>query len=63
VTLTFSTIETIIHNYLPPSAYGARSWWANHPRNPQAKAWLAAGWSVETVNGREKTVTFVRGTP
>jgi hypothetical protein len=60
VTLTFSAIETIIQNYLPPSAYGAVAWWANHPRYPQAKAWLAVGWSVEAVDRRAQAVTFVR---
>jgi hypothetical protein len=60
VTLTFAAIEQIIRDYLPPSAYGAVAWWANHPGYPQSKAWLAVGWSVEAVDPRAQAVTFVR---
>ena len=44
---SFSQIEQIIGNRLPPSARDHREWWSNH-RGPgihrQARSWIAAGW-------------------
>ncbi len=52
VTLSFAEIETILGQRLPKSAYTYREWWSNQSdvsNRPHAKAWIAAGYEVETV--------------
>jgi len=52
VTLSFQEIEKIIGGTLPKSAHQYREWWSNqkdYKNRPQAKAWLAAGYKVESV--------------
>lgn len=52
VNLSFSDIETIIGAQLPPSAKKYREWWSNQKdisNRPQAKAWINAGYVVDSV--------------
>ena len=52
VSLSFTEIEDIIGARLPKSAYAYREWWSNQSdvsNRPQAKAWIEAGFEVETV--------------
>lgn len=62
-TLSFAQIEAIIGASLPASAHRYREWWANE-RSPgghvQARAWLEAGWAVDTVNLEKERVHLVR---
>ena len=64
--LTFSMIETIIEDKLPPSAYSWEPWWGNennrYSRKRQCRAWLDAGWEVAGggIDLANMTVRFVR---
>ncbi len=62
VTLTFESIEKILHEPLPASAREEEHWWENQKRGLQveANAWMDAGWMVEVVDLYEKWVRFVR---
>jgi len=60
-TLSFGEIEQIIGDKLPPSAHNHREWWSNHAgSHVQARAWLEAGWEVESVDQEVQTVRFRR---
>jgi len=60
-TLSFGEIEQIIGDKLPPSAHNHREWWSNHAgSHVQARAWLEAGWEVESVDQEARTVRFRR---
>jgi hypothetical protein len=49
IVLTFQEIEHILKDSLPPSASNHNAWWANDTtQHPHAKAWLEAGWLVES---------------
>jgi hypothetical protein len=53
VTIPFSELDKMLNSPLPESAYTHRPWWANQKNTtnrPQAKAWISAGFEVETVN-------------
>lgn len=56
----FSEIERILGFGLPPSARRHRAWWANTESHSQARAWLAAGWRVDTVDMDAEIVTLRR---
>jgi hypothetical protein len=65
VSLTFEEIEKILGFSLPTAATRYREWWANQTdvsRRPQARAWTAAGFRVETVryHGDNLSVRFMR---
>lgn len=60
LTLSFQQIEAILDSSLPTSAREHRSWWANSSGHSQAKAWLEAGWKVETVDFDAEWVFFRR---
>jgi len=61
VQLSFAEIEQIIDARLPPSAHNHREWWSNHVgSHVQARAWLEAGWEVESVDQEARTVRFRR---
>jgi hypothetical protein len=65
VTLTFQEIERILHASLPHSASNHSAWWANDTtQHPHAKAWLEAGWQVESPTEaiRQHQVTFFKQT-
>jgi len=56
--LTFNDIEGIIGADLPASAHRHRAWWANDKTHVHARAWMEAGWEVESVDFERKTVVF-----
>ncbi len=56
--LKFQDIDGLLGEELPQSAREHRAWWANHYGNPQAKAWLAAGWLVDNVDQSLQEVSF-----
>jgi hypothetical protein len=58
--MTFKQIESIIGSKLETAAYTFKSWWANDRRNPQAIAWLEAGWEVEEVDLQQRGVVLKR---
>jgi DNA-binding XRE family transcriptional regulator len=59
ITLTFSEIETLIVDTLPPSARTRRGWWSNRSSgSPQAAAWMGSGYHVEAVDLEAERVTF-----
>ncbi|XGV99366.1 MAG: helix-turn-helix domain-containing protein [Leptolyngbya sp. BL-A-14] len=61
VTLTFSTIEALLGESLPPSARSKRGWWSNRSKGAlQATAWMAAGYLVETIDLEGEQVTFTK---
>jgi len=52
INLSFKEIENIIGAQLPASAKQHRPWWGNQKDNknrPQARAWLSAGYLVDSV--------------
>jgi hypothetical protein len=57
--LTFSQVEQILGFPLPASASAYRPWWGNDITRVHAKAWLDAGWKVESVS-LGHSVTFVK---
>ena len=58
--LTFGYIEQILKFELETAAYTFKSWWENNRQNPQAFAWLEAGWEVEDVDLQREGVVFKR---
>jgi hypothetical protein len=59
IVLTFTQVEKILMNVLPPSAREHPAFWANNgERHVHAEAWLNARWSVETVDLTNEVVTF-----
>jgi uncharacterized Zn finger protein (UPF0148 family) len=58
--LSLEHIEHIIDSKLEAAAYAFKSWWENDRKNPQAIAWLEAGWEVEDINTQQKVVVFRR---
>lgn len=52
ISMSFNEIEAVIGSPLPRSAFTYREWWSNQKdvsNRPQAKAWLAAGYEVDSV--------------
>jgi hypothetical protein len=61
VPMTFSEIERIIGDKLPPSAYRHRPWWSNNASNSvMTKVWLDAGYHTEQVDMSAKKLVFKR---
>lgn len=62
IQLSFTAIENILQDKLPPAAHDHRAWWANEQNGPhvQAKAWIKAGWKVDIVNFQDEIITFIR---
>jgi hypothetical protein len=60
LSLDFAEIERALHAGLPPSASAYREWWANDKTHSQAKAWMAAGWQVWSVDLAGQRVVFRR---
>jgi hypothetical protein len=53
VVITFDELNKILGSPLPESAYSHRPWWGNQKdtaNRPQAKAWISAGFKVDTVD-------------
>ena len=60
---SFSYLESIIGDKLPPSARNRREWWSNHQGpgiHRQARSWIAAGWRVAQVDTSTERVLFRR---
>lgn len=59
ITLTFSEIEKVIGDKLPPSARTRRGWWSNRSKgSPQAAAWMGANYHAEDLDLSAERVTF-----
>jgi hypothetical protein len=58
--MTFTEVEGLVGR-LPDSAHRHRAWWGNNGSNVEARAWLDAGWKVESVNQIAEEVVFARG--
>jgi hypothetical protein len=58
--LSLEHIEKIIDSKLEAAAYAFKSWWENDKKNPQATAWLEAGWEVDDIDTQQKVVVFKR---
>jgi len=59
VTLSFAKVEGIIIDNLPFAAIRDENWWTN-TTSVHAKAWLNTGWKVESINLKDRSVTFTR---
>jgi hypothetical protein len=57
ITMTFPEIQGILGFDLPKSAYLYNTWWANCGHS-QARTWLDAGYKVDRINLKNKTVCF-----
>jgi hypothetical protein len=60
LSLSLEHIEQIIDSKLEAAAYAFKSWWENDRKNPQAVAWLEAGWEVDNIDTQQKVVVFKR---
>jgi hypothetical protein len=63
ITLRFADVEQILGMALPDGAYTRRPWWGNEPGTSdqaQARAWVAAGWRVDSVDLGAERVHFRR---
>jgi len=60
LTLSLEYIEHIIDSKLEAAAYAFKSWWENDRKNPQAVAWLEAGWEVDDIDLQRQVVVFRR---
>ena len=58
--VSFTDIEAVIGNKLPPSARRYQAWWANGSAMVQEQAWKAAGWKTADVNMTTETLLFRR---
>jgi len=58
--LAFEQIESMIGHKLETAAHTFKSWWENDRKNPQAIAWLEAGWEVVDVNLQQRKVILRR---
>jgi hypothetical protein len=61
--MTFAEIERVIGASLPRSARDHAAWWGNElvpGSHVQSRAWLEAGYRVESIDRRSGSVTFVR---
>lgn len=61
--LTFSTIEAIIGDALPPSARTYPGWWGNDRLHPQALSWMQAGWITDGPDLGAGKIRFVKTAP
>lgn len=61
IKVTFTDIEKLLGEVLPPTAFDHRSWWANDSvGHRQSIAWLTAGWKVMDIDFVAQEVTFRR---
>src|SRR4051812_7408327 len=63
VSMKFDELESMLGSELPTSAYKYRPWWANQTDNenrPQARAWMVAGFIVDSVDLNLCLVQFAR---
>lgn len=57
---TFTEIEKILGNSLPPSAHRHQAWWANDRTHSHSQAWMALGWERDNVDFAKESVSFIR---
>jgi len=61
IAMTFTDIESIIKDDLPPSARKHRPWWSNNTTNRAiTQSWVAAGFKVTQVNMKNESLVFVK---
>lgn len=62
IQMGFGKIEEKIQDKLPRSAEIYREWWSNElvGSHVQARAWMNAGWRVDTVDLMGRVVKFVQ---
>lgn len=60
VSLTFEELEDLLDRGLPASARLHRAWWANDESHSHARAWLEAGYRVDSVSLEAERVRFGR---
>lgn len=62
VELSFAEIERVLSGPLPNSARRHRPWWGNERSgsHSHARAWLDAGWRVDTVDLSAGSVRYIR---
>jgi len=62
VTLTFEEIAFLVGD-LPKSAWDHQAWWANEKsgRHVHARAWMDAGYRVDSADQSRGVVRFVKG--
>lgn len=59
INMTFDEIGALVGG-LPMSARKFGQWWENSGHHVQAKAWLAAGFKVESADRQAGTIRFRR---
>ena len=57
--MSVEEIETVIGESLPTNARYP-SWWRNDDRKMHSRAWLTAGWIVESMRRTDEVVVFAR---
>jgi DNA-binding transcriptional regulator YiaG len=59
LTLTFTDIESILGQPLPPTARESRAWWSNRKDGTvQAAGWMEAGYLVDEIDLETGQITF-----
>ncbi len=58
--LSLEHIEKIIDSKLEAAAYAFKSWWENNRKNPQATAWMEAGWEADDIDLQRQVILFKR---
>jgi hypothetical protein len=56
----FDELEEVLGFSLPKSASDSAAWWANDSEKSHSRAWLDAGWRVESVDRSSKVALFER---
>lgn len=59
VEMTFDDVASLVGG-LPESADKYRQWWENNGAHSQSRAWLEAGYKVESVDPLSRRVKFTR---
>jgi hypothetical protein len=54
---TFDDLEQVLGFSLPKGAVEKSGWWENNVGKGQARAWLDAGWRVESVDRRRNSIS------
>lgn len=63
VTLSLAQIEALLKTDLPASAHTRRDWWGNRKEALQARAWIDAGYHVQSIDLGKKVISFGRPVP
>jgi hypothetical protein len=57
---SFDDLETVLGFPLPKTASDSAAWWANDAEKTHCRAWLDAGWRVESVDRAGRVALFER---